>query len=90
MGNRVLERGLGGDEFRNFKICFSVFDPAGVDVIAIADFLGQDDSIIVIRNDVSVPLQVRGKYDYKKVFQSNLFSDVIGFKVIERKTALIF
>jgi hypothetical protein len=56
MGNRVLERGLSGDEFRNFKICFSIFDPAGVDVIAIADFLGQDDSIIVIRNDVAVPL----------------------------------
>jgi hypothetical protein len=55
MGNRVLERGLGGDEFRNFKICFSVFYPAGVNVVAVADFLGQDDSIVVVRNDVAVP-----------------------------------
>jgi hypothetical protein len=56
MGNRVFERGLSGDEFRNFKICFSIFNPAGVDVIAIAYFLGQGDSIVVIRNDVAVPL----------------------------------
>ena len=73
----MIERSLGGDEFRNFKFFFSVFDPAGVDVVAVRYFIGQNNSIVVVRNYVAVSeiiISTKGKFSRNEKYEDNEFN----------------